>query len=350
MNDFRVVVVGLGLVSQFWLPPLQGIEDVEIVAVVEPDGDRARDVLGRYALACPVYSGLDEALDDVRANLVVNLTPPALHRSVVETALSRGCHVFGEKPMAATIEDAQALTELAEQTGLTFAVMQNRRFHPAMRRLRAGIASGTIGEPVFVCADMFLAPRHRNTFLWTMESPLLREMGIHTFDQARFLTDAEPISVHCHEFNPSDSWFEGAAAAVCTFAFSGGIVFSYRGCCVADGFSTSYDAAWRVSGTHGTAVWDGIGNPACEVPLPPTEPDSPYPVERATWSAAAPRDATGHSECIDHLLDALRNGRRPETDCTDNIRSVAMLFAALRSARERRRVLLEELVPPARIV
>ena len=41
-----------------------------------------------------------------------------------------------------------------------------------------------------------------------MESPLILDMAIHTFDQARFITGADPVSVYCHEFNPPGSWYK----------------------------------------------------------------------------------------------------------------------------------------------
>jgi predicted dehydrogenase len=343
VTDFRVVVVGAGLVARFWLPALQAARGVELAALVEPDAGRARETVARHGLTCPVHARLDDALDEAAPNLLVNLTPPAAHRAVVEQAFDRGCHVFGEKPMATTLEDARALVERAERTGLTFALMQNRRFQPGIRRLGEGIAAGAIGDPVLVCADMFMGARHSNTYLESIDSPLLMEMAVHAFDQARFLSRAEPVSVQCDEIDPPNSWYAGPAAAVCTFELSGGAVFSYRASWVAHGFETSYDAAWRISGTRGTAVWDSYGDPACEAAEEGTEATGGAPVRRERWPAAAPRDATGHAECFDAVLAALRDGRRPETDCTDNIRSLAMVFAALRSARERRRVMLDEL-------
>ena len=344
MSGFRVVIAGAGLVAQFWLPALQSAPDVEIVALVEPDEARARAVADRYGLACPLYARLEDALDQAAPDLLVNLTPPAAHRAVVEAALERGCRVFGEKPMATTLADAEAQVRRAQRTGVPFAVMQNRRFQPAIRRLREGIASGAIGDPVLLCADMFMAPRHGNTYLEAMDHPLLLEMAVHTFDQARFLSGAEPVAVYCRELDPPNSWYAGPAAAACTFELSNGAMFSYRASWVAEGFATSYDAAWRVSGTRGTAVWDSWGDPLCEVGLPRDEPLGSGPVARSTWPAAAARDATGHAACIDAVLAALRAGQRPETDCADNLRSLAMVFAALRSAQEGRRVRLDELL------
>ncbi len=343
MSRFRVLVAGAGLVARFWLPPLLARADVEVVGLVEPDDARARAVAETHGLACPRYATVEDALGDLAPGLFVNLTPPAAHRAVVELALERGWDVFGEKPMATTLEDARALVQHAKAAGRRFVMMQNRRYQPAIRRLRAGIAAGEIGEPVLLCADMFMAPVHDNTYLHAMEHPLLMEMAVHTFDQARFLSGAEPVAVHCVELDPPGSWYGGPAAAVCTFELSNGAVFTYRASWVAPGFPTSYDAAWRIGGPLGTALWDSYGDPVCEVALERTEPLGPAPVRGSVWTAEPPRDATGHAVCVDAALAALADGRPAETDGADNLRSLTMAFAALRSAAEGRRVRLHEL-------
>jgi predicted dehydrogenase len=275
---------------------------------------------------------------------VVNLTPPERHRAVVETALELGCHVLGEKPIATTLDDARALVRAAEHAGRTYAVMQNRRFEHGIRTLRDGLAAGRIGAMTMLACDFFKAP-HFGGFREEMESPLLLDMAIHQFDQARFVAGVEPVAVSCHELNPAGSWYEGDAVAICTFELADGSIFSYRGSWAAEGFGTSWNGSWRVVGTAGTALWDGEGDPVAEIARPPEEPELLYPVEHADWERTWD-GPTGHAGCLDEMLAALARGRRPETDAADNLKSFAMVLAALTSAREGRRVELGELIRP----
>lgn len=342
-GDLRVLVVGLGLVSRFWLPVLASRAGVVVAGVVEPDVARVEAARRDHGLAAPGYTTLEQALVGCTCDVVANLTPPAAHRATIEQALEAGCHVLTEKPLALTFADARAVVELADSRGLMLGVMQNRRFQPAIRALAAGVAAGTIGEAAILCADMFMGPVHPASYLAAQESPLLLEMAVHTFDQARYLSGRDAVSVSCLEFNPPHSWYGGAAAAICTFELAGGVVFSYRGDWVAEGHPTSYDAAWRVSGARGTALWDGFGDPTFEVALPRTEPYGAAPVRRGSWRPGETRDATGHAACLDEMLDALEQGRPAETSGSDNLRSMGMVFAALESARERRVVDLTEL-------
>ena len=242
------------------------------------------------------------------------------------------CHVLGEKPIAKTLEDAQALVRAAKEAGRTYAVMQNRRFEHGIRTLRDGLAAGRIGSVTTLACDFFKAP-HYGGFRDAMESPLLVDMAIHQFDQARLLAGAEPVAVSCHEFNPVGSRYRGGAAAVCTFELADGSVFSYRGSWSAEGFGTSWNGSWRVVGTAGTALWDGEGDPVAEIACAPEEPALLYPVEHAEWERTWD-GPTGHAGCLDEMLTALVDGRRPETDASDNLKSLAMVLAALASASE----------------
>jgi len=341
MTTFRVAVVGTGSISGFWLPILRDRADVDVVALADVDIEVARAAAERDGVSAPIFDTLEKAVEATSPDVVVNLTPPEWHRPVVEAALGLGCHVLGEKPIATTLEDAQELVRAAEQAGRTYAVMQNRRFEHGIRTLRDGLAAGRIGSMTTLACDFFKAP-HFGGFRDAMESPLLLDMAIHQFDQARFVAGAEPVAVSCHEFNPAGSWYEGRASAICTFELADGSVFSYRGSWTAEGFGTSWNGSWRVVGTAGTALWDGEGDPVAEIAHVPEKPELLYPVEHAEWERTWD-GPTGHAGCLDDMLAALAQGRRPETDASDNLKSFAMVLAALTSAREGRRVELEEL-------
>jgi predicted dehydrogenase len=334
VTRFRVAIVGAGAISGAWFPGLR--ERTDVVAVADVDEGRARALVEREALAAPTFRTFEAALDATEPEVVVNLTPPAAHRPVAEEALARGCHVLGEKPIATTMDDAHALIAAAEQAGRTYAVMQNRRFEHGVRTLRDGIAEGRIGKPTMLSCDLFVAA-HFGGFREEMRSPLLVDMAIHQFDQARFLTGAEPVAVTCHEFNPAGSWYAHGASAVAVFELDDGTVFSFRGSWCAAGFATSWNGTWRVTGTNGTAMWDGEGDPVAEYPVEPPEPQLLHPVRRDPWERTW-LGPTDHAACLDDMLGALEEGRRPETDCTDNVKSFAMVVAAVESARRGARV------------
>lgn len=315
--------------------------DAEIVALVDLYPESARAMAERYGLTCGTYTDLAQALQASGANLVFDVTIPASHHQVARTALEAGCHVFGEKPMAATMEEARDLIRVAERAGRSHAVMQNRRYNANIRAFRGLIAEGTIGRIGYVGADFFIGA-HFGGFRDAMDSPLILDMAIHTFDQARFLTGADPVTVYCHEFNPPGSWYEGNAAAVCIFEMSDGSVFCYRGSWCAEGTPTSWESAWRITGERGTAIWDGEHAPYAEVVAAGQEGKFIRECERIE-AAFEWAGREGHAGCLDEMFASLEEGRRAETDGRDNIHSMAMVLGAIESAKTGRKVRLSEL-------
>lgn len=341
MIKFRIAVIGCGGMSKSWIEYALQREDAEIVALVDLRKESAAAMAERYGISCGIYDDVRQAITESGANLVFDITIPESHAAVATIAMELGCDVLGEKPMTVSMEEARRLVSLAETQRRTYAIMQNRRYLIQIRAYRELVRTAGIGEIGFVNADFFLGP-HFGGFRDAMESPLLLDMAIHTFDQARLITGKDPVSVYCHEFNPTGSWYAGNAAAICIFEYADGGVFCYRGSWCAEGSPTSWEAEWRINGSSGTAIWDGATAPFAEVVVPQQEPGASRKFQRVEadldWQGR-----NGHHGCLDEMFAALVEGRKPETDCTDNIKSMAMVYGALQSAREGRKVLLSEL-------
>ncbi len=344
-SKHRVVVVGCGGMSNVWIDYAMQRPDTEIVALVDIKLEFAENMREKKGLNCGTFTDLKLAIEETDANLVFDVTIPASHFQVASTAMSLGCNVFGEKPLAETLEECNEIVRIAGRTGRTHAVMQNRRYDPRIRSLRRMIESDRIDQVGFIGADFFIGA-HFGGFRDAMESPLLLDMAIHTFDQARLISGANPVSVYCHEFNPKGSWYAGNASAICIFEMSDGSVFDYRGSWCAEGSPTSWEAQWRIIGDKGTAVWDGHGQPYAEVLA-----DGPQEgkfirdyVRIDPESDKAEGASTGHNGCLDEMFLALEQGRLAETDCRDNRYSMAMVLGALESAKTGQKVMLEPLM------
>lgn len=345
MKTFRIALAGCGSMARKWVSYALSREDCELVALVDISPSATAAMAEQFRLPCGTYTDLSEAIADSGANVVFDVTIPAVHKQIVTTAVACGCHVLGEKPMAASMEDARAVAAAVRESGRTYAIMQNRRYLKHIRALRAMLEDGEIGEPGFMTADFFLGP-HFGGFRETMDSPLLLDMAIHTFDQARFLAGGDPVSVYCHEFNPAGSWYAGKAAATCIFEFDNGIVFSYNGSWCAEGAPTSWEASWRITGSVGTAIWDGSHAPFVESPAyADAEPDAQAGslLRKSGRKTAEPERWTGregHDGCLDEMFAALSEGREAETTYRDNIKSMAMVYGAIDSAAAGRKVSL----------
>lgn len=331
----RIVVAGCGGVSNGWVNYAVERENAEIVALVDLFEDSAKALAGQFGLSVPIFTDLSEAIRATAPTLVFDVTTPSSHKAVSTTAMRMGCDVFGEKPMAESFADAEEIIGVAEATERRYTVMQNRRYLKQIRAVRDFLDTGAIGTVGTVHSDFFICARFGG-FRAAMASPLVVDMAIHTFDQARFITGADPVSVYCHEFNPPGSWYAGNASAVCIFEMSNGTVYTYRGSWCSEGFNTSWEADWRIIGSQGTVRWDGEQPPAADI----TEQAGNEFITKRLVLPATWQGREGHPGCLDEMFAALEQGRPAETDCRDNIKSVAMVFGALESVQTGKKVWL----------
>ncbi|WP_419886555.1 Gfo/Idh/MocA family protein [Paenibacillus sp. B-A-8] len=330
--QYRVAVAGCGGMANAWIEYALSRSDIQIVALVDIRLESAQAMAAKHEISCLTFTDIKEAIQATEANLVFDVTVPGSHYSISSTALELGCNVFSEKPLAETMAECTKIVEISERTGNAHAVMQNRRYDPRIRSLRNLIESDTIGRVGYISASFFLGA-HFGGFRDVMESPLLLDMAIHTFDQARFISGANPISVYCQEFNPPGSWYKGNASAVCIFEMSDGSVFTYQGSWCAEGASTSWEAAWRLNGEKGTAIWDSHEMPYAEVVEAGDQSDKFIrDVERVNGEIVN-MDKTFHQGCLEEMFLSLAEERPAETNCRDNRYSMAMVFGALESAK-----------------
>lgn len=338
----RAVLVGCGVMGARWVealraPPLS--ENVALVGLVDVDLDLARAVRDANGLDAATGTDLDAMLAELRPDIVFDVAVPAARRQIVLTAFSHGCDVLTEKPMAATLEDARDILAASHSTGRLHAVTQNRRFKQSIRRIRAFLASGAIGDVSALHCDFFIGA-HFGGFRDEMDHVLLLDMAIHTFDAARFMSGRDALRVYCQESNPKGSWYAHGAAANAIFELSDDTVFTYRGSWAAEGANTSWEATWRIIGSRGTLLWDGESGITAHV----VDGDEGFfrplrPVSIPDWTD--PRVTNEHVSAIADFLDALESGGTPECVGTDNIKSLAMVFGAIESARQRQLVLVD---------
>jgi len=224
----------------------------------------------------------------------------------------------------------------AEKAERLYMVSQSRRWDVRHDRVRRTLASNALGEINTINCDFFLGV-HFGGFRDVMPSPLILDMAIHHFDMARFFTGLDPVAVYAHEYNPHGSWYAGDVAAVCIFEMSNGAIFTYRGSWCAEGCHTSWNGDWRIVGDRGTLIYERDNDPHGQ--LVAGDEGSMRPLAPLTV-ADSPLEFTGMHGGLLEMLAYLRTGKKPQTECHDNINSLAMVFAAMESARKGKRVLV----------
>ena len=334
MAKERVVVVGAGGISGAWFPPLIN-EKVEVAGVVDLNLKTAKARVKQYGLDAIASTDMKATLKKTKPDFVLDLTVPQAHCTVTCTALRAGCHVVSEKPMANSMAEARCMVQTAEKAKKLYMVSQSRRWEPTHDAIQKTIATGELGRITTANCDFYIGA-HFGGFRDVMPSPLILDMSIHHFDLIRYMTGTDPVAVYAKEFNPAGSWYKNEVAASCIFEMTKGVIFTYRGSWCAEGCSTSWHGDWRFIGDKGTLMYERDGDPHGQVVK-----------DKVTGFGANLKEAkvakssmkyTGMHGALREMLTFLRTRKKPQCECHDNIKSLAMVFAAIESSNKGRRV------------
>ena len=279
----------------------------------------------------------------VESDAVLVITPPSTHHAIVSEALRAGKHVLVEKPLAMSLQEADELIALASEAGRTLMVSQNYRYRPPLRAVQQFVAGGQLGDLISVNAEF---RRHTQTlfgegnFRYQMEHPLVLDMSIHHFDMLRAITGKNVISVDARSWKAPGTWYRHDPAATALMELEGGVPFTYQGdwAPLQSRLDTSWNADWTIRGELGTLVWIGdLENAfAGRVIFESNEGDRS--------ELELPRlDAIDREGSLLAFWAAVVTKTEPETSAIDNINSLAIVLAAIRSIERREAVTISRM-------
>lgn len=175
-----IAFVGTGFVADYYMTTLANHPQLRLVGVWDRDAGRL-DAFARHWKVSP-YASLNEVLADAAVSIVVNLTTPESHYAVNRAALSAGKHVYCEKPLAMTVEEASELVELARERSLVLAGAPANGLSDAQALCASLLAAGAIGTPRLVYAEMEDGPVFKaNWRTWRSRSGAPWP-GVHEFE------------------------------------------------------------------------------------------------------------------------------------------------------------------------
>ncbi|MFC8796639.1 Gfo/Idh/MocA family protein [Promicromonospora sp. NPDC057138] len=170
-QPLRVGIVGVGAISGQYLSTFAHLDaarsdtarsdtarpgTVQLVAVADVDAARAASVAAEQGVRALT---VDELTTDPDVDLVLNLTIPAAHAEIALKAIAAGKAVYGEKPLAATLEEARVVVDAARAAGVALGCAPDTVLGTGVQTARKAIDDGAIGEPIAATATM-MTPGH----------------------------------------------------------------------------------------------------------------------------------------------------------------------------------------------
>lgn len=326
-SPLKGILVGLGGRGLHWLNAGRRHPDVEWVSYVEVSPEHREQATRRFEVPEDrIFPSLGEAIPDSKADFVMDVTPPAIHEAIADTSFDAGLHVIGEKPMSDDYEAAKRMVAHGRQAGVRHMITQNYRFGAQPRTTRKILEQGIVGTPGQVDV-MFTMPWADNPGSHYVKYPFMftKDMGIHHFDMLRYVLNRDPVSARCVTWNPSWGWHAGDASHVAIFNFGDNLWAVHRGVGCAVGQHTGWNGEWRIEGPGGTITWEGDEIWHTHLHR------SPRRVRERVFPESS---GSSQEPLLSEFVSAIREGRDPECSATDNIKSLAMVAACVKSAED----------------
>jgi myo-inositol 2-dehydrogenase / D-chiro-inositol 1-dehydrogenase len=195
----RIALVGAGRMGRVHLAALQSSDEITVPAVVEPFA-ATREQLQAEGLV--VYESVKELLDSASMDGVLIAAPTDQHPELVATFATAGIPMLCEKPVGVRPEDAERATRAASDAGVLLQVGYWRRFVPELRALRQQIAAGELGQISLLSCMQWDSELPSEQFR-AHAGGIMVDMGVHEFDQARWLLGDEFESIVAVPAGPS---------------------------------------------------------------------------------------------------------------------------------------------------
>ncbi len=203
MQQLSYGMIGCGRVSRGHIAALEELEGARLVAVADPNQDKARAAISDCAAPPVIYADYHELLADDAVDVVVIGTPTHTHRDIAVEAAAAGKHIYCEKAMAHTMRACREMIEARDAHGVKLMIGQSTRFRSQFEMARRVIERGGIGE-VFAIDARFTGagnpPEFGATDSWRYQSASagnghIINFGCHYIDTARWLCGRDPVAV-----------------------------------------------------------------------------------------------------------------------------------------------------------
>ena len=319
----RIALIGAGGIASAHLDAYR-TAGFDVAAICNRSPEKAQALRNEYFPKAFVTDNFDELLADESIE-VFDITPhPADRLPLIEKALMARKHVLSQKPFVLDLAVGERLIEMAASQGVRLAVNQNGRWAPHLAYMREAVKAGLIGD-VTAC-HVSIHWDHSwiaGTAFESMEDLIFHDFAIHWFDFLASIVGDRVRSVYAMQSRARGQTVNPPMLAQALVRLDGGQA------------SLAFDAATPygpqdstyIAGTQGSlsSIGPDLGRQSVTLT---TRAGRAIPALTGTWFNDGFRGAMGE------LLCAIEEGRQPSNNARDNLKSLALVFAASESANK----------------
>jgi predicted dehydrogenase len=332
----KVVIAGMGARGKDWVREVRAAPAYELAGCSDIDQKVLEAAAGGLNIPRQYcFRNLQEAIEQTNCDAVIVATAAGCHTETCDVALSRRVAVLVEKPFTLNLKDAVAIVSLAERQGVPVLVAQNFRYMRAFRTVKRLISDGALGRIGIVTCQYYAVPHEMAASLAGLENSVLWGMSVHHLDALRYVLGKEVNGVAAESFTLPWGKLPPGASLQVLLSFADEIRVSYT----ATYESSGHQFFERGQEFYARFVGERASLHVFQRWLILYENGKlPRLVRRGA------RKFTEERIILDQLERALVTGVEPDCSGRDNLQTMAVVEACLRSASERRRTNPQELL------
>jgi UDP-N-acetyl-2-amino-2-deoxyglucuronate dehydrogenase len=337
-RKLRFALVGCGRIAQNHFAALkQHASRVELVAVCDNQPAALEKAVALTGAAG--FASLDALLAGCDADLVVLCTPSGLHPRQAIRIAQAGRHVLTEKPMATKWDEGMQMVRACRDAGVKLFVVKQNRLNPTLQLVKRAVEQGRFGRMAMVTVNVFWT-RPQSYYddapwrgRWDMDGGAFMNQASHYVDMVDWLVG--PVdNVHAYTATLARD-IEAEDTGVMSLRLRSGALASVNVTMLTH--KKNFEGSNTLLGERGTVRVGGVAVNKIEH----WEFDTPHEDDAKVASASYGVESVygpGHPLYYDNVINTLRGEAHAEVDGYEGLRSLEVLIAAYRSARDGMRV------------
>jgi UDP-N-acetyl-2-amino-2-deoxyglucuronate dehydrogenase len=335
--EFRVGLIGCGRISRNHFDAIARTEGLRLAAVADSVAERAR--AAGEQLGVPWFGSMAELLDKADLDLVTICTPSGLHSQQGVMSAKAGKHVITEKPMAITLEQADALVQACDAAGVQLFVVKQNRLNPSVQLLKRAVDKGRFGK-IYLANTTVRWNRPQEYYdsaswrgTWEFDGGAFMNQASHYVDLIQWLVG--PVESVIAKTATQARRIEAEDSGVAVMRFRNGAIGLIEVNVLT--FPRNWEGSITIIGERGTAKIGGTAVNKVEHWAFAEYDDDDKLVEAAATSPPSVY-GFGHEGYYRNVLAVLRGEAQPETDGRAGRKSLELILGIYESAKTGRDV------------
>jgi UDP-N-acetyl-2-amino-2-deoxyglucuronate dehydrogenase len=339
---YRIGLIGCGRISQYHFDAIEKVEGLQVAAVCDVDESRAR--AAGQKLGVPWFTSAEKLVQQKDVDLVTVCSWSGLHPEHGILAANAGKHVIVEKPMALSMESAEALVNACDVAGVRLFVVKQNRLNPPIRLLKNAVDLGRFGR-IFAAnvtvrwqrpQEYYDAEKWRGT--WKYDGGAIMNQASHYVDLVQWLVG--PVTSVMAQTATQARRIEAEDSGAAVLRFVNGAIGVIEVNVLT--YPRNFEGSLTIIGETGTVRIGGTSVNRVEHWQFAEYHDDDKVVESGIINTNPPSVyGFGHEGYYRNVLAVLRGEAEPGTDGREGLKSLALILAIYESARTGNRVVID---------